>query len=237
MGLDMYLLKRNNEFSDAQYADVYTKNQNASRRSSIEGLKAELEACKTYKQKKEWMEKRYPTLLTDREKFIKDPTTVGFKDDMLFCGNGFYTNTRPQLVTLVDDHAGYSLRLADLTILEIVDLVYDNEVKIVEQELPKVKDAVAVETVGYYEEEVMYWRKAWHIQDWISDNVAPVENCEFVSITIDNLNDLQAWCKEELKDGDYGEWDTEHFENTIEKIDYIVKDHKPNDRYVYYGWW
>ena len=44
-------------------------------------------------------------------------------------------------------------------------------------------------------EEVGYWRKANQVLRWIDTHVAPVENCERIKLSLDNIRELRDDCQ------------------------------------------
>lgn len=106
-------------------------------------------------------------------------------------------------------------------------------------------------------EEVAYWRKANQIREWFNSHLENgVENCEYVQVSKEDLEQLLEDCKKVLENHDlaedllptssgcffgstaYDEWYFEDLEDTIKMLEKILKETDfENESIYYYEWW
>ena len=249
MGLDMYIDRRLKKYTDEEYRFA----ENVMRRKdSYKHYKERLEILTKYSDDKmAYLEDTYPNIF--------DKT---FKDT-IFCGNGFYTSSKP--VLFIEDEENnpfyepalgtderYFWRTEDFPKVQIADLVYDNDLKKVtfgvefNKEGPELIDPDA-----FVQEGVAYWRKANHIHAWLINNGTNKEEDYYCHISIDKLKELKDVCEFVLDDHsladtllptqsgfffgstDYDEWYFEDLKDTIRILEKIIDTHKDEYRYVY----
>ena len=105
--------------------------------------------------------------------------------------------------------------------------------------------------------QLCYWRKANQIRNWFDTHLENgVENCEYVKIEKEDLEELMDTCRKVLEDHSlaeellptqsgfffgptsYNEWYFEDLENTIETLEeaFTLIDWD-NEEVFYYEWW
>lgn len=86
-------------------------------------------------------------------------------------------------------------------------------------------------------QEVMYWRKDYLIHEWFSHNF-DVENCEFVKITKEDLQNLIEYLGEDDLVCEEIEIEEEEIKESIKKLNEIIKETDwENEEIYYYAWW
>ena len=106
-------------------------------------------------------------------------------------------------------------------------------------------------------EELIYWRKANHINKWFNDKVAEVKNVEKIEVTKDQLIQLKEDCLTVLNDKskakellptqdgfffgstEYDEWYFNDLQYTVNHIDNVLDMMEDRDfgKMYYFAWW
>ena len=104
---------------------------------------------------------------------------------------------------------------------------------------------------------IAYWRKANQIREWFNSHLENgVENCEYVQVSKEDLEQLLEDCKKVLENHDlaedllptssgfffggtdYDEWYFEDLEETIKMLEQILEETDfENEDVYYYEWW
>lgn len=121
-----------------------------------------------------------------------------------------------------------------------------------------IKKGVDITKIDNYQtEEVMYWRKANQIRQWFIDHLDdPVENCEYVRVPKEKLEELLQTCRtvlneksraEELLPTSSGfffgstEYDERYFDeiwDTAKEIEKLLKEINWSEQDILYmEWW
>lgn len=105
--------------------------------------------------------------------------------------------------------------------------------------------------------EIAYWRKANQIREWFNSHLENgVENCEYVQVSKEDLEQLLEDCKKVLENHDlaedllptssgfffgstdYDEWYFEDLEETVKMLEQILEETDfENEDVYYYEWW
>lgn len=250
MGLDMYIDRRIKKYTDEEYrfaAEIME------RKRSYEYYKEKLETLTKYSDDKVGhLDTMYPDIASD----------ILFKDTV-FCGNGFYTGSKPKL--FIEDEENnpfydpalgtderYFWRTKDFTKEQLANLVYDNDLKKAMFGIEKHKEGPELDNPdSFVQEGVAYWRKANHIHAWLINNGTNKEEDYYCHISIDKLKELKDVCKHVLDDHsladtllptqsgfffgstDYDKWYFEDLKDTIRILENIIDTHTDEYRYVY----
>lgn len=106
-------------------------------------------------------------------------------------------------------------------------------------------------------EEIAYWRKANQIREWFNSHLENgVENCEYVQVSKEDLEQLLEDCKMVLENHDlaeellptskgfffgstlYDDWYFEDLKDTVKMLEQILEETDfENEKVYYYEWW
>lgn len=106
-------------------------------------------------------------------------------------------------------------------------------------------------------EEIAYWRKVNQIREWFNSHLENgVENCEYVQVSKEDLEQLLEDCKKVLENHDlaedllptssgfffgstdYDKWYFEDLEHTVKMLEQILEETDfENEDIYYYEWW
>ena len=106
-------------------------------------------------------------------------------------------------------------------------------------------------------EEIAYWRKANQIREWFNSHLENgVENCEYVQVSKEDLEQLLEDCKMVLENHDlaeellptssgfffgstlYDDWYFEDLKDTVKMLEQILEEIDfENEKVYYYEWW
>lgn len=250
MGLDMYIDRRLKKYTDEEYKFAESIK---SRVRAYEHYKESLETLTKYSDDKiGYLEDTYPNIMIHNL----------FKDT-IFCGNGFYTGSKPEL--FIEDKKNnpfydpvlgtderYFWRTKDYTKEQIANLVYDNDLKKAMFGVEFYKEGPELtNSDAFVEENVAYWRKANHIHAWLIKNGTDKEEDYYCHISIDKLKELKDVCEHVLDDHslastllptqsgfffgstDYDNYYYEDIQETIRILENIIDAHTDEYRYVY----
>ena len=250
MGLDMYIDRRLKKYTDEDYKFAHSVEK---RIRAYEHYKESLETLmKLSDDKMGYLDFMYPDIASDSL----------FKDT-IFCGNGFYTGSKPVLFIedkdnnpFYDPAVGaderYFWRVKNYTKEQIANLVYDNNLKEATFSIELYKEGPELNNLdAFIEENVAYWRKTNHIHAWLINNGTEKEEDYYCHISIDKLKELKDVCEYVLDDHsladtllptqsgfffgstNYDEWYYRDLEDTIRILENIIDTHTDEYRYVY----
>ena len=106
-------------------------------------------------------------------------------------------------------------------------------------------------------EEIAYWRKANQIREWFNSHLENgVENCEYVPVSKEDLEQLLEDCKMVLENHDlaedllptssgfffgstlYDDWYFKDLKDTVKMLEKILKEIDfENESIYYFEWW
>ena len=87
-------------------------------------------------------------------------------------------------------------------------------------------------------EEVLYWRKDYDLDTWVTDNIGKFDNCEELPMTKEHLQKLLGYLEEHNgKNNEDGNYVVDYTEKIDTLNDIIEYGDFEKFEYFYYAWW